>query len=308
MKANGIGDLLAEAGYEERIKWHEPLAKYTSFEIGGPADLLVVAREARELIELVTLARQADTPVRVIGSGTNILVADRGVRGMVIVNRARGYRIDEQGLLVAESGAMMTKVARRVSEGGWAGLTWAAGIPGTIGGAVVGNAGAHGGSVADSLVWVDWVTSDGTQERVPVEHLQYGYRASVLKSDPQCGESRIVLLAAFQMESGTAGDLEAQIANVLARRSARTPLGRCAGSVFKRTLHYPAGFLIEQAGLKGHRIGDAQVSPKHANFLMNVGSASAADMKALIELVQQRVWETFGERLEPEIQFVGEWN
>ncbi len=308
MNGTGIEDRLRGKGYAGPLTRGEPLASYTSFGIGGPADLLVTVRDTGDLVSLLSCAHQAAIPVRVIGGGTNILVADGGVRGLVVVNRCRGYHVDDNGLLVAEAGALMAHVARQVSRDGSAGLAWAAGIPGTIGGAVVGNAGAYGGSVSDNLVWADVVARDGSHERLKAAQLEYGYRASVLKSDPACGMSRIVVRAAFQMGGGSPDDLEAEMTTVLAQRSVRIPPGKSAGSVFKRTLHYPAGFLIEQAGLKGHRIGDAQVSRQHANFFLNVGHARAADMKALVDLAQEKVWEMFGERLELEIQFVGEWN
>jgi len=298
---------LRGAGYGDRLLKNEPLARHTSFAIGGPADLLLMVRTPEELVGAVQEARRAGVPWRVIGSGTNILVADAGIRGLVIVNACRGYQLEESsGLLRAESGVLLGELAGEVSAAGWAGLAWAVGIPGTVGGAVVNNAGAYGGSVADNLVEVTWLTGRGV-ETVPAERMQYTYRGSALKSDPGCGTSRIVLEAAFRLERGDPEELAMQVAATLAQRDARIPRGRCAGSVFKRTAQYPAGFLIEQAGLKGRRIGDAEVSPAHANFLMNVGAARAADMKALIDLVRDEVLAKFGECLEPEIQFVGEW-
>lgn len=295
-------------GYGARLMCDEPLARYTSFGIGGPADLLLVVRRLDELIEAATLAREAGVPWRVVGNGTNILVADSGIRGLVIVNECRHYYLDEaNGLLRAESGMPLGELAKEVSYAGWAGLAWAVGIPGTVGGAVVNNAGAYGGCVADILSEVT-VLRDGLVERVCRDDLAYTYRDSALKRDPGCGASCIVLEAAFWLSRADRDELVGEVTSILAQRSNRIPPGRSAGSVFKRTAHYPAGFLIEQAGLKGKRIGDAQVSRQHANFLMNVGEASANDMRALIQLVQREVLERFGESLEPEIQFIGEWD
>jgi len=298
---------LLEKGYDQRLRVNEPLCRHTSFAIGGPADLLVSAREPDELCELVTVAQANGVPSLVIGGGTNILVADGGVRGLVVVSECREYTIDQDGMLVAQAGALLSRIARSTSSNGWAGFEWAVGIPGTVGGAVVGNAGAYGGCMADVVHWVSLAQRDGVVSRVDVDELKYGYRTSALKTcRPE--ERPVVLEIGLQLEPGDAEELTRKVERITARRKAQTPEGRCAGSMFKRTLQYPAGFLIDQAGLKGRRIGGAQVSAKHANYLMNVGAATAADMRALIQLVQEEVWTAFGERLEPEIEFVGEWS
>jgi len=298
---------LLKRGYGQRLRASEPLCRHTSFAIGGLADLLVSAREPDELRELVTMAHAKGVPSLVIGGGTNILVADGGVRGLVVVSECREHTIDQDGMVVAQAGALMSRIARSTSSNGWAGLEWAVGIPGTVGGAVVGNAGAYGGCMADVVRWVSLAQRDGTVSRVGVDELQYGYRTSALKTcRPE--ERPVVLEVGLQLEPGDAEELIRKVERIAAQRKAQTPEGRCAGSVFKRTLQYPAGFLIDQAGLKGRCIGGAQVSPRHANYLMNVGGATAADMRALIELVQEEVWAIFGERLEPEIEFIGEWS
>jgi len=285
----------------------EPLARHTSFAIGGPADLLLSAREPRELRELIEVARAEEVPVVVIGGGTNILVADRGVRGLVIVNECREYTMSQDGMLVAQSGALTSTLARWTCAHAWAGLEWATNIPGTVGGAVVGNAGAYGGCMADIVRWVNIAQPDGTVSRASVDELDYGYRASALKAC-QNKDRPIVLEVGLQLRPGDAKDLAQKIEQITAQRGMQAPEGHCAGSVFKRTLQYPAGFLIEQAGLKGRRIGDAEISMKHANYVMNVGRATAADVWALIELVQEKVRAEFGERLEPEIEFLGDWS
>ena len=308
MSCASLEALLREAGYGERLRFQEPLAGYTSFAIGGPADLLLVVREVDELAEVTALARRTGIPWRVLGSGTNVLVADRGIRGLVVINECREYGVSEDGTLRAESGALLTEVARTVSAQGWAGLSWAAGIPGTIGGAVVNNAGAYGGSMAESVVSAAMLNAQGDVEEWSAARLGYSYRSSVLKSDPECGRSLIVLRVTLGLHAGDAEELCAQVKHTEAQRGVRIPSGCCAGSVFKRTLQYPAGFLIEQAGLKGRRIGGAEVSPQHANFIMNVDSATAADVKALTEMIQQQVLQAFGLQLETEIQFIGEWD
>lgn len=289
-----------------RLLVDEPVAPYTSYAIGGPADLLAVVHDPEETVAVMRAAWQSSTPTLVLGGGTNVLVADAGVRGLVVINRCDHCEIDETGLLVAQSGAMLRQVARWATERGWAGLEWAVGVPGTVGGGVVGNAGAYGGCMADRVIWVDVLHTDGQQERLGVRALDYVYRSSAIKREAGPGRT-LVLRAGLQLKPGDAEQLTAAAARYSAQREARTPKGCCAGSVFKRTAHYPAGFLIDQAGLKGYRIGGAQVSPKHANFLMNAGGATAQDVRALIDHVGRVVWDQFSVRLDREIEYVGDW-
>lgn len=307
-EVDGLWEELVERGYGERLCTDEPLSAYTSLRIGGPADLLIVARELAELGELVRMAQARGVPSLVIGGGTNILVADAGVRGLVIVNACRGHSIDGQGLLTAQSGALLSKLSRWTVSQGWKGLEWAAGIPGTVGGAVVGNAGAYGGCMAANLRWVALLQPDGSAERVGVDALGYGYRTSVLRGEPQRDRTPVVVLeAALQLTQASVEELTRVVEKITVDRKMRTPEGQSVGSTFRRTPQYPAGFLIEQAGLKGRRIGGAVVSEKHANYLMNAGGATADEMRALVELVQKEVWDEFAQALEPEIEFVGEW-
>ena len=310
MNGKGIGRLVEELtikGYGQRLLFDEPMARHTSFAIGGPADLLITVDELSDLIALVGTARATGAPYLVLGGGTNILVADAGVRGLVIVNRCRGFHIDEDGLVVAESGMLLHELARWAVRAGWGGIEWAVGIPGTIGGAVVGNAGAYGGTMGERLRWARLLRPSGEETRAGAEELGYGYRTSTLKREAVRGQRSVVLEVALQLCPANTVELEARATHVTEQRRARTPRGCCAGSVFKRTPQYPAGFLIEQAGLKGKRIGGAVVSDKHANFMLNVDRATAADMRALITLVQDEVYSAFGQRLEPEIEFVGDW-
>lgn len=304
-------DLLLEQlqreGFGERLLLNEPLSRHTSFAVGGPADVLIVAYSTDELARLTRLAWLLGVPVLILGGGTNVLVADAGVRGLVIVNACERYAISAEGLLAVESGKRLAELARWTVAEGWAGLQWAVGIPGTVGGAVVGNAGAYGGCMADSVRAVRLLLPGAGIKRVGVEALGYGYRTSALKR--QSGRSRraVVLEVELALTPGDREALAAEAARINTLRAERTPKGCCAGSMFKRTVQYPAGFLIEQAGLKGYQIGGAQVSPLHANFLMNTGSATAADVRALMTKVQQEVWQTFAQHLEPEVELVGEW-
>jgi UDP-N-acetylmuramate dehydrogenase len=300
-------EAMQHAGYGERLSADVSMADYTSFGVGGPADLLAIARNADELIDWVRLARSSGVAYIVLGRGTNVLVSDLGIRGLVIVNECQQYELGADGVLSAESGCLFCELAQETVRSGWAGLEWAVGIPGTLGGAVVGNAGAYGGYLGDVLVDVRLLYSDGNVARVPLCQLGYGYRTSSLKREDPGGPRTVVLEARMQLIPGDPAELSERAHAVTEQRQAHTPQGACAGSTFMRTEQYPAGFLIEQAGLKGYRIGGAQVSDKHANFIMNAGSATAQEIADLIRYVQERVWRDFAQRLEPEVQFIGEW-
>lgn len=299
-------ELLKSKGWQGNLLANEPMSCHTTFGIGGPADWLVTVHTLDDIKELTLLARQMGIPTLVLGEGSNVLVADEGIRGLVILNRCSAIDMPSSGLLVAESGALLRHAARWAVERSWEGLEWGCGVPGTIGGAVVGNAGAYGGCIADNLAWAELMQADGSVSLVTNAEMAYSYRSSALKRQPGT-ERPLVLRAAFALKPGNHDELERRVQAYTRQRSERTPVERSAGSVFKRTLQYPAGFLIEQCGLKGHQIGGAQVSPVHANFIINTGGASAADVAALISLVRQRVSETHGQQLELEIEFVGAW-
>ncbi|MFP3896299.1 MAG: UDP-N-acetylmuramate dehydrogenase [Anaerolineales bacterium] len=307
MDLRGFAEKLLQEGYGERVKEGESLSRYTSFGIGGPADILVVTKKVQEMEHLANMAREQGVPFVVLGQGTNVLIADAGIRGLVIINACRGFSWQEEGLLVARSGTLLTKLARWTVLEGWAGLEWAVGIPGTLGGAVVGNAGAYGGDMSRTIQWVDVLDADGAVRRFDVGELAYDYRTSALKRGDHKRHPRIVLAVALRLEPGDSETLKKKVSRITRRRKMHTPEGPSAGSVFKRTVQYPAGFLIDQAGLRGLRVGDAEVSTKHANFFVNAGRATAADMRELIERVQREVRDAFSQELEPEIEFLGEW-
>jgi UDP-N-acetylmuramate dehydrogenase len=299
---------LAELAPALLVEQHSLVAPHTSFGVGGPADLLVVVESVGLLQGVVALASACGAPWTVLGSGTNVLVADEGIRGLVVVNAARGYDVDAEGLLVAASGAPLGDLARWAISAGWRGLQWAVGIPGTLGGAVVGNAGAYGGCMADVVQWARLLRVDGTVTQATVAELAYGYRTSALKREHARGVRTLVLEAAVQLTMDDPIALAAEAADYSSRRETNTPRGRCAGSMFKRTAHFPAGYLIEKAGLKGLTLGGAQVSPLHANFLMNTGDASASEIRRLIEMVQREVWQRYAHHLDIEVEFVGDWH
>ncbi len=296
------------------VRRNEPMSLHTSFRIGGPADFYAVAASAQELVELVTRARERGIPYLIIGRGTNILVADKGIRGLVIENLGQETRFENahgpEAVLYAESGAMLWDLARESARRGLAGLEWAVGIPGSVGGAIVGNAGAYDGYIGDVTQKATVLAPDGKVRELSATELGFGYRTSRFKGqaakDEGFGEE-VITSAEFRLHREPPQALLEKMAEYTRRREAKQPTEPSVGSVFKRTRQYPAGFLIEQAGLKGTRIGDAQISPKHANFIVNLGQAKAVDVKALIDLAQEQVREQFDIDLELEIELVGEW-
>ena len=305
---NSAGQREMARALGDKMRQNEPMSLHTSFRIGGPADLYAVATSAQELVELVSLAREHDVPYMIIGRGTNVLVADEGIRGLVIENGGQEIWFEDDAVLYAESGALLGDLARESARQGLGGLEWAVGIPGSVGGAIVGNAGAHGSYIGDVTRKATVLTPDGTVRTLSATEIGFGYRTSRFKGQAGKGEQEIILSAEFALRPEPVQSLAEKMADYTRRREASQPTEPSAGSVFKRTKQYPAGFLIEQAGLKGTRIGGAQISPKHANFIVNLGQARAADVKALIDLAREQVRKRFGVELELEIELVGEWS
>ena len=281
------------------------LAPFTSARIGGPADFLVTVTSADALAEAVELAWQEALPHRIIGAGSNLLVSDKGFRGLIILNRAKAVRFNDgsEPTAWAESGAVFSSLANRCAARGLAGLEWAATVPGTVGGAVYGNAGAFGGDVASSLRQAELLDATGRRAWAPAE-LGYAYRSSILKR----GEVTAVVLAGeFQLALSTKAEVTARMDGFTTRRKATQPPGASMGSMFKNPEGDFAGRLVEAAGLKGTRVGNAEISPLHGNFFVNRGSATAADVRRLIEIAREGVLRNSGVHLELEIELVGEW-
>lgn len=288
-----------------RLLLGEPMSRHTSFRIGGPADALIEARSLDELCGLVRWAAERDLPYRVIGGGSNLLVADEGIDGLVVVNRCDAHRVIEAGgraVIYVEAGRSISALSKEMERVGLAGLEWAAGLPGTVGGAVVGNAGAFGRSTADNLVRVLMLEEGHEQAWINPADLGFGYRSSNLKKDGR--GRRIVLAAELELQRGERTQIEeASHAAIRARKG--QPTEPSAGSVFKNPSTDRVARLIETAGLKGVRIGDAQVSPRHANFIVNCGRATAGNVLELIEHIRTRVRDQFQLELELEIECVG---
>jgi UDP-N-acetylmuramate dehydrogenase len=298
-----IDHLYAKLG--DKVKENVLLAPYTSARIGGPADIFVTADSAVELARIVKLLWKQEMPFTILGGGSNVLVSDKGVRGVVVLNRAKAvhFHNDDQPSVTVESGVIFSNLANRCASKGMGGIEWAATVPGTIGGAVYGNAGAFGGDMAGNLMCADLLTADGRQ-KYSAEQMRYGYRTSVLKR----GEVKaVVLVAELSLKNSTKEEATVNIQQFGAHRKATQPPGASMGSMFKNPNGDYAGRLIEAAGLKGTRIGNAEVSPKHGNFFINHGATKAEDIRALIELVQKTVKAKYDFELELEIEFVGEW-
>ncbi|MGD1995331.1 MAG: UDP-N-acetylmuramate dehydrogenase [Anaerolineae bacterium] len=290
----------------ERARRNEPLAPYTSIRVGGPADLLVVCRTGDQMVDAVRLASSRGLPWRVLGSGCNILVADAGVRGLVVINRADRMTFEEDGVVWAESGTLMRVLARDTTGRGLAGLEWAAGLPGTVGGAVVGNAGAFDGDVASVLTKATLLAPEGEVVERSAKWFEFRYRGSRIKGGEE-GKRYVVLDATFGLQPEETEVLVARVDEILRWRRERHPAGATMGSTFKNPPGDHAGRLIELAGLKGQRIGGVKVSEQHANFLINTGKATADDVLALIRRVQAEVEDRFGVGLTMEVELVGEW-
>ncbi|HEY7736019.1 MAG TPA: UDP-N-acetylmuramate dehydrogenase [Candidatus Limnocylindrales bacterium] len=282
----------------------EPLARFTTMRVGGPADLYAMAHNVFELRALVRFARSRTVPLLLLGRGSNAVISDRGVRGLVVHVRAEGSRVDGSEF-VAEAGVPMARAATETQRAGLTGLEFGLAIPGTVGGAVWANAGAHDADVAGILASADILDAEGREIRTPVEELSLGYRDSRLKHAPD----EVVLAARFRLAPADPALIASRLDDIRRWRREHQPLGiPSAGSVFRNPDGDSAGRLIEAAGLKGRRIGGAAVSGKHANFIVNDQRGAASDVRRLVDLVQAQVAEREGVTLVPEVAFLGDWD
>lgn len=303
-----------ESIFGKQLSREASLARYTAARVGGPADVLLEVRSANELAQAIRLLWEEDLPYVILGGGSNVLLSDAGVRGVVVLNRARKVRFNSTARppgVWAESGANLGLVARQAAMRGLSGLEWAAGIPGTLGGALYGNAGAHGSDmsgnqpVAEILHCMDMrQAGEAVREEWSMEKLELTYRSSVLKRLP--GKA-VILAALLRLEPGDPAAIQAKMDELVGYRRKTQPPGASMGSMFKNPPGDYAGRLIEAAGLKGLVVGDAQISSLHANFFLNLGRATATDIAALLRQARQAVLDRFGIELELEIEMLGEW-
>lgn len=282
----------------------EPMSRHTSFRVGGPARRMAFPKSGEQLVLLLSFAGACGARPLVIGNGTNLLAPDEGLDRLVIDTSAALNRIEpgeEENTLMAEAGATLARVAEFACQRGLTGLEFAHGIPGTVGGAVCMNAGAYGGEMKQVVAGAAVLFPEEGVKFLSGEELDFGYRHSLLSDHPEA----VVLHAVLRLAPGDPAAIRETMRDLMARRRASQPLDRpSAGSTFKRPAGYFAGTLIDQCGLKGLTVGGAQVSEKHAGFVINRGGATAADVTALIREVQRRVFEQTGVRLEPEVRIV----
>ena len=289
---------------KERVLLSESMKKHTTFRIGGPADYFVMPQSEGEVKRTVAVCREEQVPYSIVGNGSNLLVSDEGYRGVVIQIFREMSGVQVEGTRIqAQAGASLAKIAAAALEAGLAGFEFAAGIPGTLGGACVMNAGAYGGEMKDVLVNVTVLDEAGEIRRIENTELELGYRTSIIAR-----KGYIVLGAELELEQGNSDEIRELMNELREKRVSKQPLEYpSAGSTFKRPEGYFAGKLIQDAGLRGFRVGDAMVSEKHCGFVINAGEASAAEVDSLMKQVSERVQAKFGVGLEPEVKRLGEF-
>lgn len=290
---------LAEIVGADNVLTNEPMARHTTFLIGGPADAYVVPHSAEEIAAVMRACDRAETPYRIVGNGSDLLVADEGLRCVVVQVLDNLADITVEGTRMrVQAGATNAAVAGAAYAAGLAGFEFASGIPGTIGGAAIMNAGAYGGEFKDVAIELTCIAPDGSLVSVSRKEADWSYRHSMMDE-----AGYVVVEAVLQLEQDDPGRIKARMDDLQTRREEKQPLEMpSAGSTFKRPEGYFAGKLIQDADLRGYRVGGAQVSEKHTGFVVNMGDATAADVLQLIEDVQRRVHERFGVRLEPEVR------
>lgn len=288
----------------DRVLVHEPMSRHTTFRIGGPADYFTIPDNEEEVQAVIALCRRAEVPYYILGNGSNLLVGDRGYRGVVIQIYRNLNQIRTEGTQIyAQAGVLLSKVAAEALDKSLKGFEFASGIPGTLGGAVMMNAGAYGGEMKHVLESAAVLTGDGEKLLIPVEEMELGYRTSIISRN-----GYVVLEAVIRLDYGEKQAIRSKMEELKAKRVTKQPLEYpSAGSTFKRPEGYFAGKLIEEAGLRGFRVGNAQVSEKHCGFVINRGGATAAEIVGLMEQVADKVEAMSGVRLEPEVKRIGEF-
>ncbi|MGO4945403.1 UDP-N-acetylmuramate dehydrogenase [Blautia sp. Sow4_E7] len=288
----------------DRVLETEPMSKHTTFRIGGPADLFVAPENTDEIKKLIAICKEEEVPYFILGNGSNLLVSDKGYRGVIIqLYRSFGQITLKENEIHAQAGALLSGIAAMAREASLTGFEFAGGIPGTLGGAVVMNAGAYGGEMKDVLKEVTVLTPEGEIVTLQAGELQMGYRTSIIKE-----AGYIVLEAVISLKKGDQDEIKSRMQELAGMRSSKQPLSYpSAGSTFKRPEGYFAGKLIMDSGLRGYQVGGAQVSEKHCGFVINTGNATAKDVTTLMADVQRIVMEKFGVKLEPEVKFLGDF-
>lgn len=296
-------ELLENFAGKENVKVDELMRSHTSFKIGGPADFLVTPSTVSDLCEIIKLCNREKLPIFIMGNGTNLLVSDKGIRGVVIkiYDNLNCFSVKED-YIEAYGGILLSKLSNMALENELTGLEFASGIPGTLGGAVAMNAGAYGGEMKDVVIETEFIDREGNIKVIQKDEHQFGYRTSFIQKS-----SGIVVKSIIKLKKGKRADIKALMDDLTGRRQDKQPLEMpSAGSVFKRPEGYFAGKLIEDCGLRGYSIGDAQVSEKHCGFIINKGNATSKDIMDLVKYIQKTVKDKFNVELQTEIRIVGE--
>lgn len=289
---------------EERVLVEEPMDRHTTFRIGGPADYFLIPETYEQIQKILEICRREELPYFILGNGSNLLVSDQGYRGVIIqtFRNFSGVTVDGNKIHAA-SGALLSAIAAAAKNASLTGFEFAGGIPGTLGGAVVMNAGAYGGEMKDVLEEVTVMDQEGQIRILKVDELEMGYRTSIIKK-----AGYLVLEAVIALEPGDQERIKERMRELTEQRTSKQPLEYpSAGSTFKRPEGYFAGKLIMDCGLRGYRVGGAQVSEKHCGFVINTGGATAQDVRTLMQNVSDKVFEKYGVTLEPEVKFLGEF-
>lgn len=300
MELNSFQEKAAQELPQIKLRFSEPLSKHTSFRIGGPAEVMAFPKNTEELSRILKVSKELDIKPVILGAGTNVLAPDEGVGGLVVCLKdgLNGMEVLEDGRIQVMSGVTMTRAAVFAANQGLAGMEFAHGIPGTVGGGVYMNAGAYGGEISQICESVTVMQMDGTLRTIPGTQMDFGYRHSILEET-----DGIVISAVFRLCEDSIQAIKGRMKELQAKRSASQPLDLpSAGSAFKRPVGGYAAALIDEAGLKGFQVGSAAISSKHAGFAVNLGGATAEDVKNLLQQVSDRVFAASGIRLEPEIR------
>lgn len=300
-----IKKMFCELLGRDHVLTDEPMKQHTTFKIGGPADYFLVPETGEEVGEIIKICRKTDTPYFILGNGSNLLVGDGGYRGAVIqVYRNMSAVTVEGTTITAQAGALLSAVAAAAKNASLTGFEFAGGIPGTVGGAAVMNAGAYGGEMKDVLVEVTVMDAEGKIFAISAEKLELGYRTSVIKK-----AGYIVLEAKIRLKEGDQEAIRERMKELTIQRTTKQPLEYpSAGSTFKRPEGYFAGKLVMDSGLRGYQVGGARISEKHCGFVINAGDATAKDVRTLMDNVRNIVYEKYGVTLEPEVKFLGEFD
>ena len=289
---------------EENVFTKEPMSRHTTFRAGGPADFFVTPEKEGQVRKTLSLLKEAQVPRYIMGNGSNLLVGDRGYRGVILQICKKMNRIRIQDTVIqAQAGALLSKIAAEAQAKGLTGFEFASGIPGSLGGAAMMSAGAYGGEMKQVLIQAQILNASGEIEDVLAEEMELGYRSSVFSRN-----GGVILSASIQLEPGDPPAIQSRMEELKFLRTSKQPLEYpSAGSTFKRPEGYFAGKLIQDAGLRGFQVGGAQVSEKHCGFVINKDQATAMDIRSLMEQVSEKVYAQFGVRLEPEVKLIGEF-